>query len=303
MKILITGMSGQLGRKVAEFMHHQGHHVIGVDRRPWPDPPRGVEMYNVDVRKRPAEDVFRTRRPDAVIHMATVTHFTTSAEERFRINLWGTKAVFDYCHHYGVKQVLFVGRHTCYGAAPDTPLYQNEDEPPAAIATFPALSDLVSADLYAASAIWRYPEIKTAVLRLCYTLGPSMRGTLSSYLHGPRVPTILGFDPLFQFMHEQDAVFAIGLALLSQLRGVFNVAGPEPLPLSVVIRSTGRTNVPLPEPLFPYAMGRFGFPKLPLGAEAHIKYPIVIDDRAFRKATGYEEAYDADQTMQAFRYS
>lgn len=303
MKILITGMSGQLGRKVAEFMHHQGHQVIGVDRRPWPDPPRGVEMYNVDIRKRPAEDVFRTRRPDAVIHMATVTHFTTAADERFRINLWGTKAVFDYCHQYGVKQVLFVGRHTCYGAAPDTPLYQNEDEPPAGIATFPALADLVSADLYAASAIWRYPDIKTAVLRLCYTLGPSMRGTLSNYLHGPRVPTVLGFDPLFQFMHEQDAVFAIGLALLSQLRGVFNVAGPEPLPLSVLIRATGRTNVPLPEPLFPFAMGRFGFPKLPLGAEEHIKYPIVIDDRVFRKATGYEEAYSADQTTQAFRYS
>jgi UDP-glucose 4-epimerase len=302
MKILITGMAGQLGRHVAQFMHHQGHKVIGVDRRPWPDPPKGVEMFQVDIRKRPAEDVFRTRRPDAVIHMATVTHLTAGADERYRINLWGTKAVFDYCHQYGVKQVLFVGRHTCYGAAPDTPLYQSEAEPPAAIATFPALSDLVSADLYAASAIWRYPEIATSVLRICYTLGSGSRGTLASYLKGPRVPTILGFDPLFQFMHDQDAVLAIGLALLAKLRGVFNVAGPPPLPLSVLIQQTGRQNIPLPEFLFPHMMGRLGFPKLPHGASAHIKYPIVVDDHAFRQATGFEQAYDAEHTMEAFRY-
>src|SRR5688572_32290027 len=52
------------------------------------------------------------------------------------------------------------------------------------------------------------------------------------------VPTVLGFDPLFQFMHEHDATAAIALALSSGLRGVYNVSGPPPAPLSVLIRES-----------------------------------------------------------------
>lgn len=301
MKVLITGIAGQLGRKVAEALHQQGYTVCGVDRRSWPAPPKGIEVHQGDIRKRPAEDIFRTRKPDAVIHMATVTHFTSTAEERYRINLHGTKVVFDYCHEYGVKQAIFVGRHTCYGAASDSPLYHTEADPPIAVATFPELADLVSADLYAASALWRYPEIDTSVLRICYTLGPSQRGTLASYLKGPRVPTVLGFDPLFQFMHEHDAVSAVCRALEAKLRGVFNVTGPAPLPLSVLIQQTGRSRLPVPEALFPHILGRFGLPQLPPDATDHIKYSLVVDGSAFRKASGFAHAYDEYQTMETFR--
>ena len=99
-----------------------------------------------------------------------------------------------------------------------------------AVHTFQELSDLVAADLYAGSALWRYPDIDTAVLRLCYTLGPLRQGTLAAFLKGPRVPTVLGFDPLFQFIHELDAAAAIVLALEKGLRGVYNVCGPPPVP-------------------------------------------------------------------------
>lgn len=303
MKVLITGISGKLGRLVADDLVEAGHEVCGIDRRPWPDAPRGVEMFEADIRKRPAEDVFRTERPDALIHMATVTHFTAGAEERYRINLRGTRTVFDHCHAYGVDHAIFVGRHTFYGAAPDSPLYHTEAEPPLAVSTFPELADLVAADLFAGSALWRYSEMNTTVLRLCYTLGPSQRGTLANYLKGPRVPTVLGFDPLYQFMHEQDAAGAICTALEHELRGVFNVAGPQPVPLSLLIKVTGRTLVPIPEPLFTRALGKFGFPELPEGATKHIKYPIVVDDSTFRRETGFSPTFDEIQTMEAFRWA
>ncbi|QDG49208.1 SDR family oxidoreductase [Persicimonas caeni] len=303
MKALITGISGKLGRLVAEKLIEEGHEVLGIDRRPWPDAPEGVKMFRADIRKRPAEDVFRTEQPDAVIHMATVTHFTAGAEERYRINLRGTRTVFDHCHAYGVEHAVFVGRHTFYGAAPDSPLYHTESEPPLAVSTFPELADLVAADLFAGSALWRYPDMDTTVLRLCYTLGPSQRGTLASYLKGPRVPTVLGFDPLYQFMHEQDAAEAICLSLDHKLRGVFNVAGPQPVPLSLLIDVTGRTQIPIPEPLYGRSLGKFGFPNLPKGSTNHIKYPIVIDDSAFRRETGFQQRFDEIQTMEAFRWA
>lgn len=280
-----------------------GHCVLGIDRRPWPDAPRGVKMVRTDIRKRPAEDVFRSQRPEACIHLATVTHVTTGPDERYRINLGGTKMVFAYCSRYEVKQVVFVSRHTVYGAAPDVPLYRTEDEPPLAGWTFPELTDLVAADMYAVSGIWRWPDTATAVLRIVYTLGPSQRGTLANYIRGPRVPTVLGFDPLFQFLHEQDAARAIAAALEARLRGVFNVAGPSPVPLSVLCRATGRKNIPIPEPFFTRVLGRFGFPRLPPGAVGHLKYPVVVDGSAFQQAAGYSHDFDESQTMESFVYT
>jgi UDP-glucose 4-epimerase len=84
-------------------------------------------------------------------------------------------------------------------------------------------------------------------------------------------------------------------------RGVFNVAGPSPVPLSLVIRETGRRNLPVPEPLIAAALGRFGLPKLTRGALAHVKFPVVVDSTAFREATGFEHQLDEVACMRAFR--
>ena len=299
MRVLIPGISGAMGRLVAVRLKEAGHEVIGIDRRPWPNAP--VEMHDVDIRKRAAEDVFRKRRPEAVIHMATVTSLVVPGEERYRINLGGTRAVFDHCRTYGVEHTIFVGRHTYYGAGSDSPLFHTEDEPPMALQSFPELADLVAADLYAATALWRYPELTTTVLRLVYTLGASGHGTLATFLRGPRVPTLLGFDPLFQFIHEYDFVSAICLTLEKRPRGVFNVAGPQPVPLSVIIRQTGRHILPLPELLVSMAIGRFSLPKLPKGALEHIKHPVIVDGSAFKQATAFQHKFDDAEAMRDFR--
>lgn len=301
MKVLVPGIAGRLGKLLAERLLASGHDVIGIDRRPFRDAPAGVEMHEVDIRKRAAEDVFRRVKPNAVIHMATVTHLVVQSEDRYRINLGGTRAVFEHSNTYGVEHVVFCGRHTYYGAAVDSPLFHTEDEPPLGLSSFPELADLVAADLYAGSALWRYPSFTTTVLRLVYTLGPTGHGTLATFLRGSRVPTILGYDPLFQFMHEEDVVTSLVLSLDRRPRGVFNVSGPQPVPLSVVIRETGRSNVPLPEFVLNATLGRFGLPKLPHGAFEHIKYPVTVDSAAFRNATGFVYAHDEADAMKSYR--
>jgi len=298
-RVLIPGASGALAQKLAIRLVRDGHEVVGIDRRPWPGAP--IEFHNVDVRKRAAEDVFRKARPQAVVHMATVTSLVVPGEERYQINLGGTRAVFDHSRAYGVEHCIFVGRHTFYGAGPESPIFHKEDEPPLALNVFPELSDLVAADLYAATALWRFTEFQTTVLRVCYTLGPSGHGTLSSFIRGRRVPTVLGYDPLFQFLHEDDVVDALVLTLEKRPRGVFNVAGPQPLPLSAVIVQADRTPFPLPEFVMESLIGRFGFPKLPKGALGHIKYPVVVDASAFREATGFRHAHDELAAIASFR--
>ncbi len=244
MKILVVGISSAIGRLLTARLTALGHDLVGIDRRGWPGAP--VEVHDLDIRKRAAEDVFRRLRPNAVVHMGTVTSLVVSGEERHRINLGGTRAVFDHCRDYGVEHCIFVGRHTYYGAASDSPLYHTEDEPPMALSSFPELADLVAADLYASTALWRQPALVTTVLRVCYSLGPSGHGTLGAFLAGTRVPTLLGYDPLFQFMHEEDVASALVWALEKRPRGVFNVVGPPPVPLSIVVHETGRRTLPLP---------------------------------------------------------
>jgi UDP-glucose 4-epimerase len=299
-KVLIPGAAGLLARKLALRLQGDGHVVVGIDRRPWPDAP--LEFHRVDVRKRAAEEVFRRFRPQVVVHMATVTSLVVvGEEERSQINVGGTRAVFEYSRAYGVEHCLFVGRHTFYGAGPDSPLFHTEDEPPLELDRFPQLADLVAADLYAATALWRFPELATTVLRFCYTLGSTGQGTLATFLRGAYVPLVFGFDPLFQFMHEDDFVHAIALAIAKRLRGVFNVAGPQPLPLSMVVRAANRKPLPLPEFVVGALRGRFGFPKLAEGALAHLKYPVVVDARAFREHAGFAHAHDEIEAIRAFR--
>lgn len=301
MKVLITGVSSVPGRLVAELLSRNGHQVMGIDRRPWPGAPSQIPVHRVDLRKRPAEDVFRTFRPEAVVHMATVSYLERSSDDLRHNNLGSTKKVFEYCHNHGAKKAIFVGRHTVYGAASDSPIYHFEDAPPMAGSLYPELADLVAADLYAGQALWRYPELDSVILRIVYELGPHRHSTLATFLEGPKIPTILGFDPLFQFMHEHDIARAIVSALDHSIRGVFNVAGPTPVPLSLLAHETGRTSISLPEVLFPFITGRFGFSRLPPAALDHIKYPILVDDRAFRKATKFAHSYDESDAMIGFR--
>ena len=102
-------------------------------------------------------------------------------------------------------------------------------------------------------------------------------------------------------MNERDVVRAIVAAVEKKPRGVFNVAGPQPVPLSVLIRETGRTVIALPEVVFTQMMGRFGLPTLPRGALTHIKYLIVMDASTFREATGFEHEVDEVQAMFEYR--
>jgi UDP-glucose 4-epimerase len=102
-------------------------------------------------------------------------------------------------------------------------------------------------------------------------------------------------------MHEEDVADAIVVAVKKRPRGVFNVVGPPPVPLSIIARETGRHTLALPEFVYSLALGRFGLPKLPAGALSHIKYPVIADGSAFRVATGFVHAFDEAKAMQDFR--
>ena len=59
--VMVTGACGRLGKHVVRVLHRE-RHVIGVDRRPFPDKPKDVAHEQVDIRRKKLKDVFRAER-------------------------------------------------------------------------------------------------------------------------------------------------------------------------------------------------------------------------------------------------
>ena len=291
--VLITGVSGGQGRLLTQRLS-ESYRVVGVDRLPWEGHPSKVTIYQTDLRKRAFEEIFRKERPSVVVHLAFVRHFKIDPQVRHEVNVMGTKRVMEFCHKHGVKQFVLLSSHYVYGALPENPYFLDEDAPLNASRTYPEIRDLVETDSIATTFLWKYPDIHSVVLRPVNILGYYVHSAISRYLKLRRIPVMWGFDPMMQFIHEEDVAEAMALAIEKSLRGVFNVAGPGAVPLSVAIRETGGKTISLPEPVARTLINRLfklGLYSFPSGAIDFIKYPCTLDGSRFVKETGFEPLF------------
>jgi UDP-glucose 4-epimerase len=303
-KLLITGIAGGQGRLIARRLadHFQ---IAGVDRTAWEGYPPHVRMHVVDLRKRKFEDVFRTERPDALVHLAFVRHFRGDPQVRHEVNVLGTKRLLEYAVAYGVKRIVVLSSAYVYGALPDNPYYVNEDFPLNVSRTYPEVRDLAEVDTLATAFLWRHPEVVTAILRPVNTLGYYVHSAIGRYLRQRWVPTIMGFNPMTQFIHEEDVAEAVALALQTGAHGIFNVVGPGAVPLKVAIAETGGTAVPFPEPLARAVFAnlfRLGLYHTPPGAMDFLKYPCTIDGRQFARAAGFKPLFTLEDIFASVRH-
>ena len=144
-------------------------------------------------------------------------------------------------------------------------------------------------------------EVKQVTSEKVYILG-AVRNAPSNFLRLPTVPTLLGFDPMVQVIHEADVVLAIRRALAAGKRGIFNVAGPEPLPLSSAIKILGRKSVPVPYTIGKILVRRMWSLRLtnfPAPELDHIRYVCMVDDRRARAELGYQPATPIEETVRS----
>ncbi|HVN87154.1 MAG TPA: SDR family oxidoreductase [Candidatus Binatia bacterium] len=302
-KVLITGIAGGQGGLVARRLMSD-HEVVGVDKAQWPERPREIRFYQLDHRKKRFEDVVRRERPAAIVHLAFIRHFEEDPAIRHEVNVAGTKRLLEFAVTYGVKKLVIFSSSYVYGALPENPFYMDESYPLNASRTYPEVRDLVEVDTLTSVYMWRYPEIAISVLRPVSVLGYYVNNAITRYLNLDYVPTVLGFNPMMQFIHEEDVAEAIARAVENGLRGVFNVVGPGTVPLHVAIRETGGTAIPLPEfvsrPLVSAAF-RWGVYPFPPGAMDFAKYPCTLDGRRFEAATGFVPRFTLEETFASAR--
>jgi len=303
-KIVLTGIAGKLGRLVAQRMHRMGtHQVVGVDRRPIQRLPKDIQHLQVDLRSRRTRDVFRGGDVDAVVHLGLMHDPRRSAEELHTWNVLGTARLLEYCADFSVRKVVFLSSANVYGPRADNTQFLTEDAPLMAGVEFPAIRDLVEADMQATSFFWRSGgrEVETVVLRPVHILG-SVRNAASNYLRLKRIPRMMGYDPMVQVIHEQDVAEAIVLALGSGVHGILNLAGPGEVPLGVVLRELGKPIVPIPGPLFESmlrTLWKFHLTSFPMPELAYIKYTCMVDGSRARKLLGFRPRHSLKETIRA----
>jgi UDP-glucose 4-epimerase len=302
---VITGIGGRLGQLLTRRLHREeSWRVIGIDRRPFLRKPADVEHLRIDIRRKACEDLFRTNRVDVIFHLGLMHDPRQGTGEHHTWNLLGTKQVLEFARRYEVPKVVILSTGDVYGPQSDNPAFIGEDAPLLGAQHFSGMRDLIAVDMFAQSYFWKNPEIETVVLRPPHILG-GVRNAVSNYLRLPRIPVLFGFDPMLQVLHEEDAVSAILTAARPGLRGVFNVVGPEALPLRQLVALTGKPTLSMPHVVLPGLAKRLFQLRLadfPAAELDYIRYSATLDGSRLRQLARWRHSYSvADAVDSALR--
>jgi UDP-glucose 4-epimerase len=117
------------------------------------------------------------------------------------------------------------------------------------------------------------------------------------------VPTILGFDPRYQFIHEDDMAGALEHAVRQDLDGIYNCAADGVLVLSEVLDLLGKQMAPILPPigtgLAAAGLRRLGI-RLPPEMLNLLRFGRGLDNRKL-KATGYRYTYTTREAILRLR--
>ncbi len=257
--ILVTGVSRYLGGRMAALLAADpAAEVIGVDVVAPQNPIPGVAFVRADIRNPVIAKVMGEARVDTVVHMGVIaTPKQAGGRSTMKeINVIGTMQLLAACQRTpALKHLVVKSTAAVYGAGPRDPALFTEDMEPRHRPSSGWAKDSVEVEAYVRGFSRRRSDVTVATLRLANVIGPAVRTGMTEYLTLPVVPTVLGFDPRLQFVHEDDALAAIGRAVEVRAHGTVNVAGAGVVPLSQVLRILGRPGIAVPAGLVPY-LGR-----------------------------------------------
>ena len=291
-RVLITGLGTFWGGRVAQALEADPEVdvIVGLDRF---EPEvqlerteyvRSDESYSILAR------IVKAARIDTIVHTFLVVDSTMMRSRSIHeINVIGTMNLFAAASAPGstVRDVVVKSSTLVYGADPRDPTWFSEESRRAAMPKSTVERSLLSVEGYVRDFAVDNPDVSVAVLRFANVLGPDITTPIARALELPVVPSVFGYDPRLQFVHEVDVVRAILFALATELQGVFNVAGDGLLPWSEVAAICGKRTVPLP----PVATGLFAAPlarltraELPKEMLALLRHGRGVDNRRLKQA-------------------
>jgi UDP-glucose 4-epimerase len=190
-----------------------------------------------------------------------------------------------------------------YGPSPDNPGFLTEEHPLRPNPASRFLADKVEAERQAEAFRTARPGRRVCILRLASLVGTDVLNLTTRLLRRPLVPVLMGFDPLLQFLHLEDAALALERAVMRRPDEVLNVAPPEPLPLSGVLEVLRRAPLPLPPALARSTMAAL-WSVLGLGTPPawldYLRYSWVADGRRAEEVLGFKYRFSSREALTDF---
>jgi UDP-glucose 4-epimerase len=307
-KLAVTGGAGFLGSRLVRALSLRDEwEIVVLDLAPAPNVPADVRYRFLDLNLPQADGavykLLKEEKPDVVVHLAALRSPSLDATYVHELNSLGALHVVAAAGEAKVPRVVMGSTTFVYGARGDNPNYLTEDHPLRADAHDRFVQDFVEAEKHARDFQRSHPEAKLTVLRFAQVQAPEVRDYKTRYFEGPAAITLLGYDPLIQVLHPDDATSALLTAVTNpEIRGVFNVAADGVLPLSTVLMLYGTLPIPVPDP-FGYAVVEAlwlaGLGLAPGVHTSYLRYLCVASNDKAKKLLGWSPQWTTLDTILA----
>ncbi len=306
-RVLITGLGTFWGSRVAQALEADPgvDVIVGLDRKEPTVPLERTEYVRSDESYSILARIVKAARIDTIVHTFLVVDSTQMRSRTIHeINVIGTMNLFAAASAPGstVRNVVVKSSTLVYGAHPKDPVWFSEESRRAQAPKAMVERSLLEVEGYVRDFAVDNPHVNVAMLRFSNVLGPDITTPLAKALELPLVPSMLGFDPRIQFVHEADVVRAILFVLDGRVQGIYNVAGDGLLPWSEVASICGKRTFPLP----PFGMGllsdpltRLGVVDLPPELLDLLRHGRGVDNRRLKKV-GFDYHYTSAGTVADF---
>jgi UDP-glucose 4-epimerase len=194
-RVLITGVNGFIGRRLAYALSQQGHSVVGVSLEAQPNRlPPDVEYHPLDLVQHSAvENFLDSNRFDALIHLAALVHVRDAKlgfDDYSRVNYRASETLFEGAVKTGITRIIFASTVEVYGPQPDGTVVDESTR-------CKPDSDYGRTKLLAEEALRRIAEqskIAHSILRFAPVYAPDFRLNLDKriYLKPPQVGYFFG---------------------------------------------------------------------------------------------------------------
>jgi UDP-glucose 4-epimerase len=306
-RVLVTGVSSYWGGRLAQVLERDERieAIIGVS----PEDPtcelERTEFVRVGLQHALLRRIVQAAEIDTVIDARLVVDsLMASPREAHEINVIGTMNILAACGGPDslVRKVVFKSSAHYYGCERDDPAYFTESmrrpHPPRTRLE----SDIVEAENAVLGFAERNEDVTVTVLRFANGLGPDLHTSHSRLLRLPAIPCILGFDPRYQFVHEEDIVGVLEHVVAHDLPGTFNVAGDGVLVLSEVASLLGKPLAPILPPWgteLATAGLRLAGVRIPEEMARQLRFGRGLDNRKL-KAAGCTPRYTTREAVQKY---
>ncbi len=307
--VALTGASSFLGKNLIGVLEEDStvSGIVTLDVAAPPTAGKKTRHYELDLTRPSAEvriaEVLRAEDVETVLHLAFLSSPSHAPAFAHELESVGTMRVVTACRSARVRKLVQASTTLLYGARPTNPNFLSERHPLRPRRDDPFFADKLEAEQEALKLGQRGSRTVVTVLRTAPILGPTVHNALTKYLSRKLVPTMMGFDPLVQFLHEVDAIAAFKRAIDRDAAGVFNIVAEGVLPLSTVIKLAGRAGIPIPHPLVKPALEALWVAHLaeaPSSFIDYLRFLCVADGRKAQRELGFTATYTTREALVDF---